>query len=239
MSWLITGSQKVNWDPSLITTDLWLDAADASTVTLDNDGYLSELRDKSGNSRHATQASAILRPNYTTSGINGAGSIVRDRGHLNITLPAAYAFWFYLGIPDATVNDSAQCVLNTAGLNPRLGLAVGNWLYRDGSSALVNFASFVSSVSSYAYYADNQTHFVSRNGEIFSSRVRSGGLGNFNRTMSATTSSVSLHSRILIGIEQAPSLDVISKIQGWAHWTSGLTSLLPSGHPYKNSPPVP
>jgi hypothetical protein len=238
MSWVITGSQKVNWDPSMISTSIWLDAADATTLTLDNDGYVSELRDKSGNNRHATQTSAILRPNYTASGINGAGSIVRDRGYLNITLPTACGFWFYLGIPDDNTSGPGA-ILNTDGSNPRLGVAVSQWLYRDDGFVSVNFASSVSSVSSYAWYANNATHFVSRNGETFTSRARSGGLGNFNRAMSSTTSSVSLHSRILIGIEQAPSLDVISKIQGWAHWTSSLTSLLPSGHPYKNSPPVP
>jgi PleD family two-component response regulator len=38
MSWLITGSQKVNWDPSLISTAQWLDAADKALYTSNADG---------------------------------------------------------------------------------------------------------------------------------------------------------------------------------------------------------
>jgi hypothetical protein len=69
MSWLITGSQKVNWDPSLISTALWLDAADASTVTASS-SLITEWRDKSGNGKHVTAADA-LRPTYTSAGLSG------------------------------------------------------------------------------------------------------------------------------------------------------------------------
>jgi hypothetical protein len=69
MSWLITGSQKVNWDPSLISTALWLDAADESTVTASS-SLITEWRDKSGNGKHVTAADA-LRPTYTSAGLSG------------------------------------------------------------------------------------------------------------------------------------------------------------------------
>jgi hypothetical protein len=69
MSWVITGSQKVNWDPSLISTALWLDAADASTVTASS-SLITEWRDKSGNGKHVTAADA-LRPTYTSAGLSG------------------------------------------------------------------------------------------------------------------------------------------------------------------------
>jgi hypothetical protein len=49
------------WSPADITTALWLDAADASTVTMAN-GAVSEWRDKSGNARHANQGTAARRP---------------------------------------------------------------------------------------------------------------------------------------------------------------------------------
>lgn len=48
---------------------LWLDASDSSTITLDGSSNIEQLRDKSGNSRHANQGVALRRP--SVSAING------------------------------------------------------------------------------------------------------------------------------------------------------------------------
>jgi hypothetical protein len=69
MSWLITGTQKVNCDPSLISTALWLDAADASTIT-ESGGVVSQWNDKSGNLRHASQGNAANQPTYSLNLLN-------------------------------------------------------------------------------------------------------------------------------------------------------------------------
>lgn len=53
------------WTPAQISTRLWLDAADESTVTL-VDGVVSQWDDKSGNGRHAAQSTASLRPGTGT-----------------------------------------------------------------------------------------------------------------------------------------------------------------------------
>lgn len=57
---------------------LWLDAADASTITLDGSSNVEEWRDKSGNARHSTQASTLLRPAYTTAAVNGLNALTFD-----------------------------------------------------------------------------------------------------------------------------------------------------------------
>jgi len=69
MTWIITGTQKVNWDPSFISTALWLDAADASTIT-ESGGAVSQWNDKSGNGRNASQPTAINKPTYQSTGLN-------------------------------------------------------------------------------------------------------------------------------------------------------------------------
>lgn len=48
----------------------WFDADDFSTITL-NSNTVSEWRDKSGNGRHATQATASNQPAYATNTLNG------------------------------------------------------------------------------------------------------------------------------------------------------------------------
>lgn len=65
------------WTPSQISTALWLDANDASTITL-NGSNVSQWKDKSGNNRHASQATAVNQPAYNTTGINNKHSIIFD-----------------------------------------------------------------------------------------------------------------------------------------------------------------
>jgi hypothetical protein len=58
------------WSPAEITTALWLDAADVSTVTTES-GNVSQWNDKSGNSRNASQSTSANRPTYSATGFNG------------------------------------------------------------------------------------------------------------------------------------------------------------------------
>jgi hypothetical protein len=94
MSWVITGSQKVNWDPSLITTALWLDAADSLTVTADGSNLVSQVNDKSGNGRHFT-ASAGARPTYSANTLNSR-SVFTYGGSQWLTSNASAATWNFL-----------------------------------------------------------------------------------------------------------------------------------------------
>jgi hypothetical protein len=54
---------------------LWLDASDATSVTLDGSNNVEQWNDKSGNVRHATQATALLRPAYISAAKNGLNAI--------------------------------------------------------------------------------------------------------------------------------------------------------------------
>jgi hypothetical protein len=66
MSWIITGTQKNNWTPADIDTALWLDAADASTIT-ESGGAVTTWTDKSGNGHNATAAG---NPTYSATGMS-------------------------------------------------------------------------------------------------------------------------------------------------------------------------
>ena len=65
------------WNPSMISTALWLDAADASTIT-ESGGAVSQWNDKSGNGRHATQSNSSYRPSLTANGLNGLNVVTFD-----------------------------------------------------------------------------------------------------------------------------------------------------------------
>lgn len=55
----------------------WWDANDSSTITL-NSTTVSEWKDKSGNGRHATQATAANQPVYSTNQVNGLPALTMD-----------------------------------------------------------------------------------------------------------------------------------------------------------------
>jgi len=62
------------WNPSMITTALWLDAADASTIT-ESGGSVSQWDDKSGNNHHVIQATPVAQPTYSATGFNSLPTI--------------------------------------------------------------------------------------------------------------------------------------------------------------------
>jgi hypothetical protein len=107
-----------SWDPAAITTALWLDAADASTVTTVS-GAVSQWNDKSGNGRNASQATAGNRPAYTSAGQNGRNTITFDGSNDSLSLAAGLSLGtahsiFLVAKNSATITSatSAQLLLN-------------------------------------------------------------------------------------------------------------------------------
>lgn len=58
-------SARRQWTPAQLSTALWLDAADANTLTVSN-LQVSQWNDKSGNGRNAVQATSASQPSYFT-----------------------------------------------------------------------------------------------------------------------------------------------------------------------------
>ena len=80
MSWKVSPAMTWNesvWNPSMLSTALWLDAADASTIA-ESGGAVSQWNDKSGNGRHATQSNSSYKPSLTANGLNGLNVVTFD-----------------------------------------------------------------------------------------------------------------------------------------------------------------
>jgi hypothetical protein len=71
------GGAVVAWTPAELGASLalWLDADDASTITL-NGSNVSQWNDKSGNNRHATQATAVYQPAYDLTTFGGKPALL-------------------------------------------------------------------------------------------------------------------------------------------------------------------
>ena len=76
-------TNPTNWTPAQITTELWFDAADSSTITTAG-GSVSAWNDKSGNARNATQATAANQPTHSTTGFNGLPGITFSAVNQNL-----------------------------------------------------------------------------------------------------------------------------------------------------------
>ena len=68
---------SMEWTPAEISTALWLDAADSSTLTL-NGSNVSQWADKSGRGNHAVNATAASQPTYMANSFNGLPALWFD-----------------------------------------------------------------------------------------------------------------------------------------------------------------
>jgi len=107
------------WNPGMISTSLWLDAADASTVTTVS-GAVSQWNDKSGNGLNTTQGTANNRPSYQTSSLASKNTIQFDgddglfRANVGISRNAPSSL-IYAVAKGATSGTQGICLLTVGG----------------------------------------------------------------------------------------------------------------------------
>ncbi|MFM6671567.1 MAG: hypothetical protein ACKPJO_15800 [Dolichospermum sp.] len=241
---------KKLWTPVQMSTALWLDAADSSTVTL-NGGNVSQWDDKSGNGRNAAQATAANQPARTLNGLNGKTVLTFD------------------GVNDFLVSNSG-----TYGPNISM-FAVAR---QDGGSSyqrLLNvridqFAFFGSFNANFAtFFGNNSWNDINANTPsiaVTSAKV----LGVVNPTSGSVatpyvdgiaqntkTGTMGISNGVDIGAIQSPNTQfwfgivaeiiivnsavtttVRQFIEGYLAWKWELTANLPDNHPFKFNPPL-
>ncbi|HMJ52958.1 MAG TPA: hypothetical protein VK540_12805, partial [Polyangiaceae bacterium] len=84
--WAIAPQRLITAPTEIQGCQLWLDATDLSSITLDGSNNVSQWADKSGNAKHAVQATPANRPAYSATGFGGypcldwgAGSVAAMR----------------------------------------------------------------------------------------------------------------------------------------------------------------
>jgi hypothetical protein len=251
------------WTPADITTALWLDAADESTIT-ESGGGVTQWNDRSGNGRNATQATAASRPARTSGGLNSLNVITFD-GSDDWMACAASVFssrlaysWFAVARRSTTAtvatlfseriaNDGASVQLTAVGttfiLNRATGTSASGLIEQTENISMPTTAQILGSVQS----ATAGTAY--RNGTA-------------TATNSATKASLTFRPLLLGGqydsaaglgatqqywpgyiaefvITQA-TLSTLDrqKLEGYLAHKWGLAANLPSDHPYKTVAPT-
>jgi hypothetical protein len=253
------------WTPADISTALWLDAADASTIT-QNTSFVSQWSDKSGNARHAIQATAANQPLYIDAAINGKGVISFDG--LNDSLEVVTSLFQAIGAFEifwVFRRDGATTAYNPILSLNRSGLSDGGAFhyYKDTGNG-ASYPFFLSS-SPWGNY-DLSSGNTYTNGSVYAMSFAAGAInGNpwrverFGTTEGGGTrgsspdigytglticrqnqpprSAMSTVCEVIIILD--PSIDTRNRVNGYLHHKWGLASNLPSNHPYKSAAPTP
>lgn len=237
------------WTPAAITTALWLDAADSSTITL-NGSTVSEWRDKSGNNRHATQSTAANQPTKMTNGVQFDG--VADRMTL-ATQPITGTTPRTFFVVASPTNLSAPAVFSAVEVTTSPGrlwdicLESGQIAIRVTNNAI--YATTISTTSPGIFGV------AWSSGAVFSTDVRHNGAtitrtGGIDATINTTTGTARIGyaegqtkffagtiSEMLI-IPVFLSIADRQRIEGYLAHKWGLAASLPSDHPYKTAAPT-
>lgn len=110
-----------SFSPLSLSPALWLDAADTSTIT-HTANAVTQWNDKSGNSRHATQGTALNRPVTNTATVNGLNAIDFDGTNHALALPSYFndlstkSYTIYIAFrPDTTTGTDTLFANEAAG----------------------------------------------------------------------------------------------------------------------------
>jgi hypothetical protein len=237
------------WTPAALGASLalWLDADDASTITL-NGGKVSQWNDKSGNARHATQATAANQLEYIAStavlgGKPSVGATATTGYELVGTITPSFAAreWLfvtaYLNGVTALFPDDFVFPTLLSGPN-----AFG--AQRAGMGAPASADWFTSSVWAAPPYR-NGAETTSTTAlpmpatllrfEGGTTATQTWGIG-FNQATSGRTWRGPIGEVIAVGATLSTADR--QKLEGYLAHKWALTANLPAEHPYKSTPPT-
>ena len=256
MQLAIAGNTNAAWSPSSITTRLWVDMDDQSTFT-SSSGYVTSSADKSGNnySFSAKSGSTITAVSSAQNGKN----VLRFDGDSDATTSTSVGFtpsarhkWFFTA--KVTGSDKFDALLIVQkGNSFRMimqnldsdGVFPADWNIITGNNMKGNSANLLGQwvLLSAEFDVPNQVSSAWLNGTAYNSNVAQTDLTTTNFTNMTVKLCENSGSQIqdadwgeLIMTEDV-SQSNSEKIEGYLAHKWGLTSDLPSNHPYKTTAP--
>jgi hypothetical protein len=242
-----------SWTPAEITTALWLDGADSTTITLESSA-VSEWRDKSGNTRHVTQGTAGARPAMSTFG--GLDAVSFDGGDHLANASTGITSGTYSGelsiVYVATRADSLGGTIlsdRTTG-NAAVFLWYNTYIYTDavnaGSNHLVSEAVYDLLSTDGAVVA--QQHVSGSRDNLWvngTSRTVTDGTGtditgSAGFKIGARQDGTTNWNGLICEVVVVTALTTTNRelLEGYLAWKWGLEADLPGGHPYVAAAPT-
>ena len=226
------------WSPAEITTSVWLDAADASTITADGNG-VSQWDDKSGNDHHAVQTTNTYKPAHVQNDLAGKDGVdfysnkslrkntgTQTVGYVIAVLKAENTTWNnYHTIFGHRANSRFGGIMQSGNTGFHNNVYPGS-VWVDGTSQTVAQSGFstINSPHIWSYTPNGNTVKTLTNG------YNMGSFDNNNGHGSAT------HYEVVV-LPTIPTDAEREKLEGYLAHKWGLSANLPDGHPYKNAAP--
>lgn len=261
MSVIWIGSGTSLWTPAQITTSVWLDAADASTITIATG--VSSWADKSGNGANATEGTTANQPAYSATSFGGLPGITFDgiNDTLSVTTTAMRntthgVYWVWRRVGAGATGDAYK---PTIGCKSPTSEDVGALHYVKNSNSLgASYPYFTGGSPNYdlttgSAYATNTGYvhaFQSTNTEgwgVWRNGMLEGTTGGVNAARTAdngyTLASQAFPLRfsniVISEFIMAPVVTATTRqlIEGYLAHKWGLAASLPSDHPYLATPP--
>lgn len=241
----------IPWTPDNITTSLWLDADDSTTITIETG--VSEWRDKSGNLRHANQVTAGSQPNVLTNTLNGKSVVNFDGSDDFLTLPdlstftsaSIFAVKKASADPAIDVQTSGSWYFGNATSYAHYTYTDGNIYENFGSTSRKTVGNPVKSVAEPNIYSvESQVNsWIARlnSSSIFETTTNTVGLptapclGRHNNLSDARYFS-GYYAEIIL-LDYVPVQVEREKIEGYLAHKWGIAGDLPVAHPYKTEAP--
>lgn len=231
---------------SIAGCQLWLDAADSSSILMDSSSNVSLWIDKSGNGNTVTQDTSANQPTYVTNVVNG-NPVIRFNGTSHVLQTTSFtslgtnsvSFWLVERNLSNLGGGGAPFSFNSG---PNNGIVFQN---NNGLQPLPNSVPYTSSVARIVFY--NRTNTGSGdttylNGTVVTTRDDNT-TGTYGTTFAVGmrilstiyTSGDICEILIFIGM---PTTTQRQKVEGYLANKWGLKSSLPSNHPYKSIAPT-
>lgn len=180
---------------SLSNLSLWLDAADATTITHAG-GNVSQWRDKSGNAHHATQSTGTAQPQTGVASINGRNALRGDGVNDTLLLPSAL-----FGLSNGNATSFAVYANRSTGFGSVLGATDGGSnrfrIMQSSQTVLLFTHGNASSFSQVSTPADASARLavMTGNGASMTGRLHDGTVGGVAVKNNFTATSFALFSR--------------------------------------------
>ena len=237
-----------NWTPAQITTELWFDAADSSTITTAG-GSVSAWNDKSGNARNATQATAANQPTHSATGFNGLPGITFDGINdtmihgLNTGGPFSLVAVYKTGLLQGTYRGIMAAGPNNSSGNLMLMRNFGGIIGSYGTSDIDSTVSYAVGQTAMVIVEDDNT------GGTKTFWINGSASGTYTQNpIGQATAHIGGHApdsqqaamtlAECLALPGIPTTTNRQLVEGYLAHKWALTGSLPAGHPYKTTAPT-
>lgn len=246
---LVNNKTGALWTPLEVAGAAWLDATDASTLSLT--GSSVDRWTIKGLGGSVSQSVAGAKPSYGTTLNNGKPVVSFDGGDRLIATSFTFAQPFTIAIVGFIAAADTDAAMFIDNYDAATGAAVYRGKAADQPNNIaLNYGATIGATqptypsvitvvlngSSSSIQFNGGSNAVS--GNAGTNGYNSLSIGDLRGNPNPIDPTYALNGWIQhIAIIPGTSADNLARLQGWAAWDAGLQDSLPSDHPFKNSPP--